>query len=109
MEGRDENIQEIEFPESMDYIPFEIKFSRSEERQIRKDATYTKDISKVMGLLTACAVIPNGAGGAEMQYTISDPVHRIELENYVMNLTRKNLDSVILVNQMGIKKRKSSK
>lgn len=75
-------------------------------QQSKKDQAYNLNIAKVMGLLSACVVTPNGEGSSEVRFLIEDKNNRVELENYAMNLTRTNFQSLIVVNTEGIKNKK---
>lgn len=76
-------------------------FSTPSSKITKTDAKYNEDVKKVISLLSACVVTPDGEGKATVNYLISDIDNRIELENYAMNLTRKNLNKKILVSQTG--------
>lgn len=71
------------------YIP---KQTTSIENKISK---YDKDIAKVMSLLSASVVSPNGEQSTRIDYMISEEDYRLELQTYAMSLIRNDLKNKI--------------
>lgn len=72
----------------------------------KKEEEYQKDSAKVIDLLQAAVISKNSEGVVNVKYIIEDVDNRVELENYLMNLIRKNLSNKITVNPHGFKNRK---
>ena len=62
-----------------------------------KEEKYDRNMNKVMSLLQACIMTPSSDGGMNIKYLIEDTSHRLELQNYAMNLIRKSLKPTIKV------------
>jgi len=107
----EEEFEDEQYDETLEEQPInskQIMFFQPQDEIPKVEQKYFRDISKVMNLLQACVVTPDGEGKASVTYLIQDESNRTELENYVMNLTRKNLNGVITVNPIGFNIKKKN-